>query len=315
MSTTNVIRAAEIWLPAPDGAALLFGGGLYGNLQAFAQESRPLRFPKGVGLPGEAWAARHPIVMKSFEGTTFQRKEAAAAAGLTSGIAMPIFAGAEIKAVVVMFCADDERHVGVVEVWKLDPEEDAQIGLHDGYYGGAELFRISSQMTRFGKGFGLPGQVWASGMPIVMREIFQSGRFLRREEALRVGLTLGLGLPFHGDPGRLWVMVFLSALGTPIASRFEIWLPDEARERLVFDAGLSEREADGDDAGRPPAIGPDQAFLGSVLRTALPAITEDCGRDAPWLLAPDDRGPSRSGIAIPTLDPSGALLAVTAWRF
>ena len=309
----SFIRAAEIWVPGPDAQELVSGGGFYGGLDAFGAFSQGMRFRRGEGLPGEAWDLRHPVVMGSFKGSTFRRIEEAAAVGLTSGIAMPIFSGPDIKAVVVFLCGDDATHIGAIEVWKNDPEEDAQIGLYDGYYGGAELFRLTSQLTRFGKGHGIPGAVWASDMPLVLRDIFRSDRFLRRKEALQVGLNLGLGLPFNYDPGRTWIMVFLSALGTPIAGRFEIWLPDATGTRLVYDSGLSEGDADQAAATRPASIGPGDGFLGRTLATRLPVIVEDCGTDSPWLVQAGE-GPLPA-ISLPTFSPDGRLKAVTAWRF
>lgn len=308
------IRAAEIWLPSMDATELVLGSGLYGPLQTFAEQSRDVRFRRGEGLPGEAWAARHPIVMRSLQGSTFRRTAAAAAAGLTSGIAMPIFAGAAIAAVVVLFCGDDADQVGAIEVWWNDPDEDAQIGLHDGYYGGAELFETTSRMKRFGRGFGLPGAVWAAQMPLVIRDLYRSNRFLRREEARTVGLTHGLGLPFDYDPGRTWIMVFLSALGTPIAERFEIWVPDRDGG-LVYEAGLSEASTDVPGADRPDRIAAGEGLLGAVLAAGLPVATEDCASDAPWLVDAPARMDRHAAIAIPSLAADGTLKAVTAWRF
>ncbi|MER2264932.1 GAF domain-containing protein [Methylobacterium oxalidis] len=307
----SFIRAAEIWLPDADGARLVFGDGLYGDLTAFGEASRAVRFGRGEGLPGEAWAARRPVVIKSLKDSSFRRIEAAEAAGLTSGIALPIFAGDAVRAVVVFLCGDDARHVGAIEVWKHDPDADAQIGLDDGYYGSAELFETVSRLKRFGRGFGLPGSVWAADMPMVFREIYRSERFLRHEEALQVGLSLGLGLPCNGDPGRTWVMLFLSALGTPIAGRFEIWIPDSEGTGLVYDAGLSEEN----DTPRPRLIGPEAGLLGRVLATGLPAASANCAADAPWLVGPAERGVGHAALAIPTLSETGALKAVTAWRF
>ncbi|WP_375455124.1 GAF domain-containing protein [uncultured Methylobacterium sp.] len=314
MAKAPFIRAAEIWLPSPDGAELVLGSGLYGPLQAFAELSRDTRFRRGEGLPGEAWAARHPVLMQSLEASTFRRIAAAAEAGLTSGVAMPIFAGDAVRAVVVLLCGGDAEAVGAIEVWRNDPEEDAQIGLHDGFYGGAELFETTSRMKRFGKGFGLPGAVWAAGMPMVFREVYRSERFLRSEEARQVGLTLGLGLPFDHDPGRTWVMVFLSALSTPIAGRFEIWVPD-GHGGLAYESGLSEAERDVPSAGRPARIAAGEGLLGAVLASGLPGASADCAADAAWLVDAAERAERRPAIAVPSLDAAGALKAVTAWRF
>ena len=312
MAMRSFVRAAEIWLPDPGGTELVFGGGLHGGLDAFRAETETLRFSRGDGLPGEAWAARHPIVMADLDAARFRRFAAAAQAGLTAGVAVPIFAGAALRAVVVLLCGDDAEHVGAIEVWHNDPDADAQIGVQDGYYGGAELFELTSRMKRFGKGFGIPGIVWGTGMPVVVREIYRSERFLRHEEAKQVGLSLGLGLPCNGAPDQTWVMVFLSALGTPIAERFEIWVPDGSGG-LVYESGLSEGGAD--DTPRPASIAAGQGLLGRVLATGLPVTTEDCGADAPWLVGASEPAGAYAALAIPTLAVDGTLKAVTAWRF
>lgn len=119
------IRVAEVWLPDEGGETLGLGGDLYGDRHAFAAYSRPIRFARGEGLPGKAWAERHPVIMGSFTGTTFRRTEAAAEAGLTSGIAMLIFDRDALRAVVVFLCGLPENYVGAVEAWVNDPDRDA----------------------------------------------------------------------------------------------------------------------------------------------------------------------------------------------
>ena len=310
----SFIRAAEIWLPSADGSLLEFGSGLYGPLRAFEAVSRQTRFRRGEGLPGEAWAGRRPVLLRDLTDPRFHRIAAAADAGLTCGVAVPVFAGDAIRAVVVLLCGGDAAQVGAIEIWRHDPDEDAQIGLEDGYYDGAALFETVSRLKRFGRGFGLPGAVWAAGMPLVVRDLYRSDRFLRREEARQVGLNLGLGLPLDHDPPRTWVMVFLSALGAPIAGRFEIWVPD-GEGRLVYEAGLSEGGADEAEGTRPAAASAGEGLLGQVLATGLPATSADAGADAPWLVAGDERRTTHAALAIPTLHPDGTLKSVTVWRF
>ena len=307
--THPFIRVAEIWLPDAAGETLELGAGLYGDRHAFAAYSRPMRFKRGEGLPGAAWAERHPVIMGSFTGTTFRRTAAAAEAGLTSGIAMPIFERETLKAVVVLLCGASESYVGAVEAWVNDPDEDAQIGLHDGHYGGAELFERTSRITQFGRGFGLPGTVWSTGMPAVIPELYRADRFLRREEAIKVGLTSGVGLPFEADPPRAWVMTFLSARGTPIVGRFEIWVPKDGKPTLSYLGGVD----DADTAGRPERVAAGEGLLGRVLATGLPGASDACRRDAPWLLPARADGDGEA-LAMPLLDPDGRITAVTLWR-
>ena len=159
------IRAAEIWVPTKDRMQLEFLDGLYGPLGEFRAVSEQMRFGFDEGLPGKAWASGHPIILKQFENSYFKRTEAAKAAGLTCGVALPVFAGEFLMAVVVFFCGDDEAHIGAIELWHNDPDKSYEMRLVDGYYGTADMFEFNSRHTRFPRGFGLPGRVWKSGMP------------------------------------------------------------------------------------------------------------------------------------------------------
>ena len=87
------IRVAEIWVPTKDGTQLQFLDGLYGPLAEFRAVSEQMRFRFDEGLPGKAWATGHPIILKKFSNSYFKRTEAAKAAGLTCGVALPVFAG------------------------------------------------------------------------------------------------------------------------------------------------------------------------------------------------------------------------------
>ena len=106
------IRAIETWVPSNDRSILEFGSGMYGKATRFAAISRELCFGRGEGLPGQAWEAGHPVVLKQFQGSYFRRTAAALAEGMTCGIAVPIFAGEFLTSVVVFFCGDDDAHAG-----------------------------------------------------------------------------------------------------------------------------------------------------------------------------------------------------------
>lgn len=310
----SFIRVTEIWLPDAGGDRLVSGGGIYGDLVEFRAESEGTSFARGEGLPGKAWAERRPVVLKGFEGSYFKRTATALAAGLTCGVALPIFAGREIRAVVVFFCGDDAEHVGAIEVWCNDPATDKQIGFVDGYFGTAELFEMTARMTRFGRGTGLPGMVWGTDMPAILGELYSAGRFLRRDEALRIGLNTGIGLPVGSDPDRAWVMTFLSALGTPIAHRFEIWAPDGAG-RLAFQSGLCDRNPNlaAEQAGA--RVAPGEGPVGRCLASGLPVAAERlAGAPIPIAQSLATAGLS-SAVVIPTLDGAGALKAAVAWYF
>jgi hypothetical protein len=130
------VRVCEIWVPSKYRTELEFHSGLYGELQQFRVASERMCFGYDEGLPGKAWAERHPIVLKDLQHSYFKRAEAARQAGLTCGIAIPVFAGDYLLAVVVLYCGDDEEYFGAIELWHAAGGGD--LALVDGYY--AELW-------------------------------------------------------------------------------------------------------------------------------------------------------------------------------
>jgi hypothetical protein len=309
------IRVIELWLPTADRSALEFGGGLYGPLSDFKAVSQATRFWYDEGLPGKAWAQRHPIVLKDLENSYFKRGAQAAAVGLTCGIALPIFAGPTLKAVLVFFCGSDDEHVGAIETWSTQRGSPGFMGLIDGYYGTAELFEWKSRSTQFSRGLGLPGQVWKSEMPLIMTKLFRPGQFLRWEQAQEVGVTTGLGVPYSYDPNRPWVVTFLSALGTPIARRFEIWVPGLAPDTFILQSDSCDATANLAETYANAVVTKGGGLIGRVLQTGLPQIVENVSGEPAMMKASLERAGVTSAVAMPILDEAGGSKAVVAWYF
>ena len=152
----------EVWVPSKDKLQLEFCNGHYGELKEFKEASVTKTFEYNKGLPGKAWAAGHPLVLNDFEGSYFERIEAAKIDGITAGIALPIFSGDFLTAVIVFLCSDDDENVGAIEVWHCDTTKSHDLKLMDGYFGTLEHFKFKSLHTTFRKGIGLPGFVGAS---------------------------------------------------------------------------------------------------------------------------------------------------------
>ena len=223
------IRVVELWVPDRTRTRLEFGGCLaseeYSEFKALSENAL---FAYDEGLPGKAWASGHPVILTKFANSYFKRTEEATEAGLTCGVALPVFAGEFLMAVMVLFCGDDEKHVGAIELWHNDLNRSHEMGLVDGYYGTADMFEFNSRHTKFPRGFGLPGRTWKAGMPLIIKDLHNAKGFLRWEEASEIGINCGVGIPYAiGD--ETWVMTFLSAQATPIARRFEIWVPNASR--------------------------------------------------------------------------------------
>ncbi|MDB5826737.1 MAG: hypothetical protein JWQ73_957 [Variovorax sp.] len=269
------IRVIEYWVPSEESGVLEFGGGLFGAATRFEAVSRNLCFGRGEGLPGQAWEEGHPIVLKEFEGSYFRRSVAAKAEGLTCGIALPIFKGQKVTAVVVVFCGDDAEHAGAIELWANDPAESKDMDLVDGYYGTTgDTFEFISRATSFRRGTGLPGMAWEKQTPVFLPDLGKGSGFLRADGAIKVGINRGFATPCSTVDGTHYVMAFLSALATPIARRVEIWEPDVTGTQLLRSFGFSEAEGALGESEIIDASEDAPNALGRAFATGVPAVAE-----------------------------------------
>lgn len=308
------IRAVEYWVPGVDRSLLEFGGGLYGDARRFASASRSLCFGRGEGLPGQAWEAGHPIVLKDLASANFRRTEAARDAGLTCGIAVPIFAGDVLTSVLVIFCGDDETHAGAIELWRNDPAVSKDMTLVEGCYGRTgDAFEHSSRRMAFRRGHGLPGAAWDSGLPLFLDDLGRGNRFLRADSAQQVGINRGFALPCSSLGHEHHVMAFLSALATPLVRRFEIWQPDEGRTHLVRTYGFCEGAGLLMVAPEGPVLERGQGSIGRTFITGVPALSEDAGSE-PVVGAAATAAGLQTLVAVPVLL-GGRLQATVAWYF
>lgn len=306
------IQIGEVWVPSKDRTLLEYHSDTYGPHQQFRLASEPLCFGYDEGLPGKAWAARHPIILRDLQNTYFKRAKAAKEAGLSSAVAMPVFAGDYLLAVLVLFCGDDDDHVGAIELWHNDPAESYDMGLVEGYYGIAENFEYVSRRTQFRPGFGLPGITWKSGMPELLGDLWSSEKFLRKDDARKAGLSKGLGVPFLYEPGQHYVMTFLSAMGTPIARRIEVWVPTEDRKALLFNTGHCDRTPEFSLDYAQTRLTHESCILGRVWALGLPAISDSIQHEASDVGVSAQKAGLSTLIAFPVLE-AGRLKAVVAF--
>lgn len=300
------IRVVEYWVPSHDRSILEFGGGLYGSAKRFEAASRQLFFGRGEGLPGQAWAAGHPIVLKQFAGSYFRRTEVAQAEGLTCGIAIPIFSGEFLTSVLVMFCGDDDQSAGAIELWENDPAASHDMTLADGYYGRTgDTFELISRSTSFRKGNGLPGMAWQRQIPVFLEDLGKGSGFLRADSAVKVGINRGFAMPCPTPSGSHYVMTFLSALATPIARRLEVWLPNESHDLLQRSSGFCESE--GTLGALEQGVARGEGPVGLAFLTGVPALQAGAADPAE---TPD----GSAMVAIPVLQ-QGRLSAVLTLYF
>jgi hypothetical protein len=301
------IKVTEIWIPTKDRNRLEFSAGLYGDLHEFRVASEKESFAYDEGLPGKAWAAGHPMVLTEFDHSYFKRTKSAKKAGLTCGIAMPVFSGDFLMAVVVFLCGDDQHHAGAIEVWSNSLERNAELALVDGFYGTLDDFERLSRKTKFTKGGGLPGQVWEACLPVLIEDMGQTATFIRSADAKKAGITTAIGIPVSVVANQVYIMTFLSAKATPIAKRIQIWAPDRSGERLVCQAGYSKQNDELAEIFETISVRKGEGLLGRVWLTGVPAI-----RNNPGIAVTE--GSLSSMLAMPVID-KGHLKAVVTFLF
>lgn len=310
----TLIRVTEIWVPNKMRTHLEFFDGLYGELADFKGASEAISFAYDEGLPGKAWAARRPVIMPNFDNTYFLRTEAAKAAGLTAAIALPIFAGDYLQAVIVFFIGDDADNVGGIEIWSNTPADSYEISMDDGYYGTAETFEWTARHTTFRPGFGLPGTVWQTGMPCIMEDLLSSKRTLRNDSDVKIGINKGVGIPCAFDNQQAIVMTFLSALGTPIARRFEIWVPTEDGSALRFGTGDCDQMPHLTDCHGDARIAPWEGALGESWKKGVPAV-RSCLVFEPGAAARAATAVGLTSMVVLPVIQEGRFKAAVAWYF
>lgn len=311
--TETFIQATEVWVPSHDGTRLEYASGHYGSLQTLQDASVNLTFKHDEGLPGKAWATGHPIVLKRFEGSYFKRAEIATELGLTCGVAIPVFAGEFIKAVVVLLCGNDEDHVGAIEVWYNNASISYDMRLHDGYYGSAEIFEWLSLRTHFKRGDGLPGMAWQSNYPVLLQDLTQESQFVRQDEALKVGMNKAIGLPFVAGKDT-YVVTLLSAYATPLARRVEIWKPDRTRNLLVFESGQCDIDTGFANAYDHMGISPGAGILGNVWLTGIPHVGSVSAVDSSMAETNAQAAGLQTMVAMPIIT-NGRLSSIVSWYF
>lgn len=227
----SFVRAIEVWVP--DGDMLQLDSGAYGEHRDFEQASIDLTLRKGQGLPGACWSTMRPEVWHEL-GARFVRADPARTADIGAAVAIPFFHGNELVSIVTFLCGRRDQNEGCIEVWESNGKGELEHA--DGYYGNLTRFEEVSRQLKFPRGVGLPGLVFQFGSPQLIDDLRRSNSFLRAAAARESGVASGLGLPIYCGGSIAFVILFLSALKTPLARAFEIWRPDE-------DGGLTRNQA------------------------------------------------------------------------
>jgi hypothetical protein len=302
------VRIAEVWTPSADGALLAFSSGLFPGVAAFEAITRQMTFARGEGLPGRAWEAGHPLMLRQLAGSYFKRAEAARAIDLTCAVAVPVFQGGELRCVVVLLMGGAPSTVGSVALWRHDSRLSSDMTLAEGYFGTSGRASELEALTLDGwlpRAAGAPALAWERRETVCIADMAKSDMFLRKEAALALGIGRALAMPCSVKGSSAWVLALLSAPSAPIALRVEVWRGHGHRaDGLVRSAGFCE-------ALGPLPVGPGQVHplaalgpIGNAWRTAVAQAA-----DAPWPTAgnnADHKAMQAAGItsvlALPVVD-------------
>lgn len=262
----------ELWIPNPQGTALLRSAASYVGYEDFAQQSEDVSFARGEGLPGRVWASRLPEVLAALDApSSFVRAQAAVEADLSAGLGLPIIRDGDVVAVLTFLYAQGPEPTGVMEVWTPDESANALVW-RDGFYGQLEDIKRSSMATRFAPGQGLPGRVWQTRLPDLMTALWEATDFVREEVAAVAGLTSGLAIPIVDDGAVKAVATLLSTSDLPFARIIEIWLPSDDGTRLRKSAGYYGRLHSFVDTRPAVEFERGQGLPGQVWETGMPQL-------------------------------------------
>ena len=111
----------QAWLPDPSGAVFKLGPGCYcgnGELNNFRTICQSMQFKPGIGLPGRVWQSKQPTWVENVANDpNFPRSAAALAAGLKTGVGIPIVSGDKVIAVLEFFMRESrEQSEGLLKV-------------------------------------------------------------------------------------------------------------------------------------------------------------------------------------------------------
>jgi hypothetical protein len=172
--------------------------GYYGAAKDFEFNSRHTTFPRGYGLPGRAWKADAPVMIKDIgEARQFLRAEDAARSGMNVGLAIPYSNGGPDTWVISFLSAISSPIARRYEIWRPGSAGDT-LAFESGYCSsGANLdATYSGKVIR--KGEGSIGTAFATIAPVIGADVTRETSVAARTAA-KAGLRQTVVLPVVGS--------------------------------------------------------------------------------------------------------------------
>jgi hypothetical protein len=202
--------AIELWHnDAERFHELVLVDGYYGSAGSFEFNSRHITFPRGYGLPGRAWKADGPVMIRDIEETRqFLRAKEAAEAGINFGFAIPYVTGPSETWVLSLLSACRTPIAKRFEIWKPDASADALV-FQSGYCSSGCDLDVAFAGQTIHRGEGTIGRAWASGLPAVSDEL-KAGASIAERAAVHAGLGRIVVLPvFRGHQFQAEIVWYL----------------------------------------------------------------------------------------------------------
>jgi len=180
-----------------------------------------------------ATAASHRLVHRVRSSMSVEVEVASdASGGHDVALGIPFFRSRRLDSILVLRCSSPNCRGACVEVW--EPSRQGELAHAEGYYGSLGTFELSSRLSRFLRGVGLPGIAWDRGRGYLLPDVRSAPTFRRAELARQSDLALGLALPVFPAAELSQVVTLITSVTTPLASAVELWIPD-AGHRLWLD--------------------------------------------------------------------------------
>jgi len=197
--TGENVGAIELWHNNAElSPEMTLVDGYYGTAKDFEFNSRHTTFLRGYGLPGRAWKADSPVLIKDIgEARQFLRAEDAAKSGMNVGLAIPYSNGghdSRHETWVISFLSALRTPIARrFEIWHPGADR-STLHFHAGYCSsGADLDKIYSGKT-IRRGEGALGQALASTSPVIGSDLTEETSIAARA-ALKAGLRQTFVLP------------------------------------------------------------------------------------------------------------------------
>jgi FixJ family two-component response regulator len=303
------VRGIEVWESCADQSRLELKQSSYRDADAMADISKDLSFAIDEGLPGDVWRTRMPVFYRRLTSGPFRRTDAAAAAGLTTGVGIPIFCDGKIVSIVLLLLDGGESLKTGIEHWRVAASSN-RYELFGGIYSNCEKLRRLSEHIVFPIGEGLPGIVAERQLPYIGTRFADDSNAVRGVAIAAEQLHSGLGLPLT-DSGATSddVLLLFNSDSTPLFRMIQVWKPSENGSSMT----LISETVDGERSlqsrcGRSIPCDADSLFA-SLSKSRQPQVLSDL--ESLRILTSDNRPLMPSlAIAIPTYQ-QGRLAAIS----